>query len=190
MHDYLVSHGVVCLLLAATFSMTGLLGLWAAVSDWRWFNRTAMIVVLLSPLLLRPTFEVLLTLLAQVLVTAGGVAAYQNRGAIWDTLRRRRPLPRPQFDMSSLLAAMGLAGVVAAVSAAMRAPRHALHFQPTFTRCRCGIHDSLRSMVDSAGPIVETPTCSINLLNSARLCLPANRLFGESRGRHEFLAER
>ena len=54
------------------------------------------------------------------MVTAIGFAAYQNFGAIWDTLRRRRQLMRPQFAMSSLLAAMGLAGIVAAVAAAMR----------------------------------------------------------------------
>jgi hypothetical protein len=115
----------IAVLLVSALTTTGLLALWAATSRRHWFLRTAAFLAALSPLLLVPAYEPFVALALQGGVVAGGVAV---AGAL--SRKRRKELegaeafgagPQWRFSMATLLLAMVLCGVAAAV--ASQAPR-------------------------------------------------------------------
>jgi hypothetical protein len=116
----------IAVLLVSALTTTGLLALWAATSRRHWFLRTAAFLAVLSPLLLVPAYEPFVALALQGAVVAGGVSIGR-----WALSRKRRKRlegdevtgvgPQWRFSMATLLLAMVLCGVAAAV--ASQAPR-------------------------------------------------------------------
>jgi len=97
--------------MATTFAAMGLLGLWATISRWPWYVRSAVVLAGLAPTLLRPAPELFVTLAIQAVVVVAGVAAYR----VWAALRGKYRIVVPRIDLRSLLAAMGLMGALAAL---------------------------------------------------------------------------
>jgi len=115
MREYLIAHGLLCLLMATTFAAIGLLSLWAMVSRWPWYVCAAVVLGALAPTLLRPAPELFVTLAIQAVVVVAGVAVYRHCSAVWAVLRGKQKIAWPRIDLRSLLAAMGLMGVLAAM---------------------------------------------------------------------------
>ena len=111
-------------LLVSALSTTGLLALWAANSRRHWFVRTAAFLGVLSPLLLVPAFEPFIALSLQ-----GAIVALGAGGIRWALSRKRRKNLQGaevidagstwRFSMATLLLAMVLCGVAAAIAATM-----------------------------------------------------------------------
>jgi hypothetical protein len=116
----------IAVLLISALTTTGLLALWAATSHRHWFLRTAAFLAVLSPLLLVPAYEPFVALALQGAVVASGVGI--GRYAL--SRKRRRSVEGDEatgvgsqwrFSMATLLLAMVLCGVAAAI--ASQAPR-------------------------------------------------------------------
>ena len=115
----------IAVLLISALTTTGLLALGAATSHRHWFLRTAAFLAVLSPLLLVPAYEPFVALALQGAVVAGGVSI---AGALSRKQRKNSKDaeangagPQWRFSMATLLLAMVLCGVAAAV--ASQAPR-------------------------------------------------------------------
>jgi hypothetical protein len=126
----------IAVLLVSALTTTGLLALWAATSRRHWFLRTAAFLAVLSPLLWVPAYEPFVALALQGVVVAVGVGigrwAVSRPSAVSSGPNGKRRKnsegaaaagvgPKWRFSMATLLLAMVLCGVVAAV--ASRAPR-------------------------------------------------------------------
>jgi hypothetical protein len=108
------------LLLISTFTLTGLIALWAATSPRHWFVRTLAFLGVLSPLLLIPAIEVFVALALQGAIVVVGIAL----GRRFVRLRAgSSPTPantarsRPRFSLTTLLCATALSGIAAAIAA-------------------------------------------------------------------------
>jgi hypothetical protein len=110
----------VAVLLTSVLTTTGLLALATANVRGHWFLRTIAFLAALSPLLAIPAYEPLIALLLQGMLIAGGLwlARALPRKSPATESDARRPW---RFSLSSLLLAMVLCGVGAAVAA--RIPR-------------------------------------------------------------------
>jgi len=121
---------VVGTLWVTTFTCVGLLGLWAATSRWKWYVRTGITLVALSPLLLIPAYEPFLVLLVQVAVVATGVAAHRSyRGRASPNAVGPQDASAPhcrrsfRFSLTTIMLATALIAV--AVSIALQIPQEA-----------------------------------------------------------------
>jgi len=77
MRDWLTIELVLAILLVTSFTCVGLLSLWAATSPRHWFVRTAVVLVVLSPLLMIPAYEPFVVFIIQSLIIAMGMLLYR-----------------------------------------------------------------------------------------------------------------
>lgn len=108
---------VFAILLAASYICTGLAALWAATSRRHWLVRSAAMLVLLSPLLLVPAYELWILFALQVCVVVSGVKTWRR----WTARRQGKPNRRFRFFLSTLLAITPLVAVVTAILARIAA---------------------------------------------------------------------
>jgi hypothetical protein len=109
---------LLCLLIVSSFSAIGLVAVWAGTSRRHWFVRTAVVGLVLGPLLVVPAYEPFVVFVAEAVVVAAGFvlarrflsSELQRPSA--ETLRRETSL---QFSLTSLLCIMVVAGVAAAI---------------------------------------------------------------------------
>lgn len=82
------------LLLATTYTVVGLLSLWAATSNRHWLLRWGVVLLALSPLLAIPACEAWIALAVEACVIVLGVRLWQ-----WRVERRRRGNPEAASDI-------------------------------------------------------------------------------------------
>ncbi len=118
MRDWLTIELVLATLLVTSFTCVGLVALWGATSPRHWFVRTAVVLAMLSPLLLRPMYEPLVTLTTQIVAIVSAVRICSQRAVLWEALRGRRKNLLPRFSMQFVLAATCLVAIVTALAVA------------------------------------------------------------------------
>ena len=127
MSETLPSQIVLSVLFITSFTMVGLVALWAAGSPGHWFLRAAGFLAALMPLLVVPAYEVFVAFVIQGLVVAGGVQFVrwrQRRRNVTNTPASRDSTETStgvRFSLSTLLLLMALVAVATAI--AMHLPR-------------------------------------------------------------------
>jgi hypothetical protein len=124
MRDWLTIELVLGTLLVTSYTCVGLLALWAAMSRWHWFLRTAVVLAVLSPLLAVPAYEPFVAFVLQAVVVVVGVQlarwwrrrrADNSAQTLFQTVKSAR-LPTVRFSLTTLLLATVLVAVAAYVA--------------------------------------------------------------------------
>jgi hypothetical protein len=86
MRDLLRTEVLIAALLASSFTMVGVVALWAARWPRHWFMRASVVVAFLSPLLLIPAYELFLIFALQAGVVAAGARLWPSRRIATDSI--------------------------------------------------------------------------------------------------------
>jgi hypothetical protein len=121
MANWYIAEFLLGVLLVTSFTSIGLLALWAATSTRHWLLRTAVVLVVLSPLLLIPAYEPWIVFALQACMIVSGVQLWR-----WRTARRDRedivcengvrPNGPFRFSLRTLLAIVPLVAVLTAIA--------------------------------------------------------------------------
>jgi hypothetical protein len=127
MREWLTIELVLSTLLVTSFTCVGLLALWAAKSERHWFVRTAIVFIVLSPLLAVPALEPFVVFAIQSAVVAFGVMLYRRRVIKHSSTKEIetdaevKAAPCVRFSLTTVMLGMVLVAIVAAI--AVRFPR-------------------------------------------------------------------
>lgn len=112
---------VLAVILVTSFTVVGLLALWAAASPRHWLLRTTVVLVVLSPLLMIPAYEPWIVFALQACVIVSGVQVRRwwiERRESKDLMDENgiRPNRRFRFSLRTLLAITPLVAVLTAIA--------------------------------------------------------------------------
>ncbi|NLS92006.1 MAG: hypothetical protein GXX96_07480 [Planctomycetaceae bacterium] len=109
------------ILSVTSFTVIGLLALWAAGSPWHWLLRIAVVLAVLSPLLFIPAEELWCAAVLQVCTVAAGIAVWRWRAARRQEGNKSQDAAAPkrrfaiQFSIRTLLALACLVAMLAPI---------------------------------------------------------------------------
>jgi hypothetical protein len=126
MRELLTMEVVLAALLVSSFTIVGVVALWAATSPGPWFVRAIVVIGILLPLLLIPAYEPFLTLALEAAFVVAGVRAWRSRHTATKTVSSDSintgavDAGRPkslQFSLVTLLWMTAIAAIAVAIGA-------------------------------------------------------------------------